>query len=375
MSKPLIVSQEVREPLVAQALLSWYRADNRVLPWRSQPEPYRVWVSEIMLQQTRVATVIPYFERWMERFPTLESLASAELDDVLAMWAGLGYYRRARLLHRAARYVVDELDGVLPSDVKGLLTVPGIGRYTAGAISSIAFGQPAPIVDGNVIRVLCRIFGLEGNPRASPLEKTLWAMAERLIPEGHAGDFNQSMMELGAMVCTPKSASCGTCPVHEYCVARREGRVDELPQLVKKKPPKPVLVGAAVICQTEPERFLLIQRPTEGLFGGLWELPTAQLSIHPDDPRATELACEAVRERLAALGVVGSVTGTGGRVVHQLTHLQMTFLPVHVKLVRLAPTKTDTPMLWVPLGEILDQALASAMRKVVSQTLIQPSLF
>jgi A/G-specific adenine glycosylase len=364
------------EAQVAQALLAWFEVHARVLPWRSAPTPYGVWVSEIMLQQTRVATALPYYERWMARFPTLQALADAPTEAVLEQWAGLGYYRRARLLHEAARVVAGELGGELPSSVEGLLALPGVGRYTAGAIASIAHNLPAPIVDGNVIRVLCRIFGLEGDPRAEPLQGRLWALAERLIPEGEARDFNQSMMELGALVCLPTGAECGRCPVAQVCVARATDRVGALPQLVAKKAPRPVAVATALLRREDPTRYLLVQRPSEGLFGGLWESPTAPLGDDSDGPPDSAQVAQALEAQLARWGL--EVRWEGGllpSVTHQLTHLTMTFFPLRGVLVRERLALGAPPMRWLPADQALQQPLASAMQKVLRGALAQGNLF
>lgn len=362
------------EPQIAQALLAWYAQHRRSLPWRSQPTPYRVWVSEVMLQQTRVATVLPYFARWMEALPDLPSLAAAPQEQILELWAGLGYYRRARTLHQAAQVVMQEHGGQLPRDVAGLLSIPGIGRYTAGAIASIAYEVPAPIVDGNVIRILCRIFGLEGDPRARPLEGQLWELAKRLIPSGQARDFNQSMMELGALVCLPRGARCSACPVQRLCQARRQGRVEELPQLKRKKPPRPVLVGVALV--ERGGRWLLRQRPAEGLFGGLWELPTVELPLHPEAPEGPAEAAAALEQALAALGVQAQVLPERPhpQVVHSLTHLRMHFLPLDAQLQQVSSPPPGQALQWCTLPEMESVAMASAMRKVI-QGLRQPSLF
>lgn len=361
---------------IGSALVRWFGENQRELPWRSRPEPYRVWVSEIMLQQTRVSTVIPYYESWMKRFPTLQSLSDADMDDVLGQWAGLGYYRRARLLHKGARFVVEELGGEIPGDVRGLLKVPGIGRYTAGAIASIAFQRDAPIVDGNVIRVLCRIFGIDGEARSTPVQKRLWALAEELIPSGEARDFNQSMMELGALVCSPKSPSCGSCPVLFACEAKKQGRVHELPVLKKAKKQKPVLVASAWVRRVRGGRseYLLVQRPMEGLFGGLWEAPTVDMGVLPSAPDAARLSWEALKGRLESLGVKAALREVpGSSVVHLLTHLKMTILPFEGECVEVFQEVEGVR--WVTLEEIDGVALSTAMKKVVKSRTAQGVLF
>lgn len=263
---------------VASAVVAHYRRDRRDLPWRRTRDPYAIWVSEIMLQQTRVQTVIPYWERWMARFPTVRALAAAPLDDVLAAWAGLGYYSRARNLHAGARAVTTAHGGALPRRASELREVPGIGPYTAGAIASIAYGERAPLVDGNVARVLARVFAIEHDIKSSAGQRALWQRAGELmtaLPAEHApGDLNQGLMELGATLCSPTSPRCLVCPLAAQCTAARTGRHDELPVVAarKKESELPVLARAA-LWMADGNRVVLARRTPEGLFGGLWELP------------------------------------------------------------------------------------------------------
>jgi A/G-specific adenine glycosylase len=261
---------------VAARVVAGFRQQQRDLPWRRTRDPYAIWVSEIMLQQTRVAAVIPYFERWLARFPTVEALAAAPLDDVLAHWAGLGYYSRARNLHRGAAEVVAQYRGALPRDPAALGALPGIGRYTAGAIASIAHGVRAPLVDGNVARVLARLYAIEGNIKATATTQRLWQLAERLVPDSAPGDFNQGLMELGATVCTPTSPTCLVCPLRAICRAHRDGREAELPEMPARKRPEelPLLASSALWIEADGALLLARRRPT-GLYGGLWELPQA----------------------------------------------------------------------------------------------------
>jgi A/G-specific adenine glycosylase len=269
---------------VASAVVTHYRRDRRDLPWRRTRDPYAIWVSEIMLQQTRVSTVIPYWERWMAKFPTVAALAAAPLDDVLAAWAGLGYYSRARNLHAGAQAVTASHGGALPSRASELREVPGIGPYTAGAIASIAYGERAPLVDGNVARVLARLFAIGEDIKSSAGQKILWQRAGELmaaLPEGHApGDLNQGLMELGATLCSPAAPRCLVCPLAAHCTAARTGRQDELPIVAarKKESELPVLSRAA-LWMTDGARVVLARRAPEGLFGGLWELPQADTRI------------------------------------------------------------------------------------------------
>ncbi|HEX3475795.1 MAG TPA: A/G-specific adenine glycosylase [Kofleriaceae bacterium] len=278
-------------PAIAAAVVAHYAQVRRDLPWRRTRDPYAIWVSEIMLQQTRVATVIPYWERWMARFPTVSALAGAPLDDVLAAWAGLGYYSRARNLHAGALAVGERFGGALPSCAAELREVPGIGPYTAGAIASIAFGERAPLVDGNVARVLARVFAIEHDIKSSAGGKALWAAAGALmhaLPEAAApGDLNQGLMELGATLCAPTQPRCLVCPLVRDCAAAQAGRQDELPVVAprKKASELPVLDRTVVWLEARGE-IVLVRRTPDGLFGGLWELPpldvAGRLGVTPD---------------------------------------------------------------------------------------------
>jgi len=246
--------------VLRQALLDWYDANHRDLPWRREPEPYRTWVSEIMLQQTRVAAVLDHYSRWMERFPTVQALAAAREHSVLAMWSGLGYYHRARRLHQAAKVIVRERRGEFPRTAEAWRELPGIGRYTAAAIASIAFGEPVAVVDGNVVRVLGRIFG------SSPNVEGNWQRAESLLDRSRPGDFNQAMMELGATICTPRSPQCLICPLITWCATR--GTEEPKPQATRHRKQ----IHYALACMGDS--VLLVQRPPDAKrMAGMWELP------------------------------------------------------------------------------------------------------
>jgi A/G-specific adenine glycosylase len=252
---------------VAPALREWFDDRRRDLPWRRDSDPYRVLVSEVMLQQTRVEAVVPYYERWMTRFPTLVALADAGLDDVLGEWEGLGYYSRARNLHATARIVRDSAGGVIPDSVAGLRALPGVGEYTAGAVASIAFGRPEPAVDGNARRVLSRLFDLEA-PRAAELRER----ARTLVPADRPGDFNQALMELGATICRPRAPRCVECPLAAWCLARLRGTVGARPGPASR-PPVPFFdLGVAVVVSPQG-RALMVRRPEDGMLARLWEFP------------------------------------------------------------------------------------------------------
>ncbi len=254
-----------------ERLLTWYREHRRDLPWRRTSDPYAILVSEIMLQQTRVDTVIPYYENFLERFPDATSLATSDTEDVLRSWAGLGYYSRARNLQRAAQHVRDRCAGRFPESAEGLRELPGVGPYTAGALASIAFDQPAAIVDGNVVRVLCRLFGIREDAKQRATLNRLWELAGAFARGPSPGDLNQGLMELGALVCTPKSPRCGECPWCRSCDARRKGDAESLPIAAIKRPSP--IVHAVGVLATRGTKALFVRRAARELLGGHWELP------------------------------------------------------------------------------------------------------
>lgn len=268
-------AQQDTKLFFSRNLLEWYHGQKRDLPWRRHRNPYYIWISEIMLQQTRVDTVIPYFNRFIERFPTVESLADAPEEDVLKCWEGLGYYSRARNLQHAARQVKEQYGGMVPNDRDAIFSLKGVGPYTAGAILSIAFNRPEPAVDGNVMRVLSRYFLMEDDIAKGPTRVKMERLAAELIPEGEASHFNQALMELGALVCTPKSPRCLPCPVMEHCAARLAGCETSLPVKTKAKPPRPEERLAALVTGRGEHagRVLIRQRPSSGLLARMWELP------------------------------------------------------------------------------------------------------
>ena len=328
-----------------QTLLRWFDRVQRDLPWRRTGDPYAIWLSEVMLQQTQVITVIPYFERFLARFPTVAALAAAPLPEVLSLWSGLGYYSRARNLHRAAQTIVAEHGGRLPSSVEALLQLPGFGRYTAGAVASIAFGVRAPLVDGNVARVFTRLFAID----APKPDKQLWQLADQLVPAKRPGDFNQALMELGATICTPTSPRCPTCPVRRSCRARAENRVDQLPP-PKVRTPRKRLRLAVAVCRKGPA-LLVMRREDGGLFGGLWELPSAA----PDSLRGL-------------LGRSGSVGDRLGTVSRTLTHRDLTFELWSARAPRsVAVPKGYQAVRWVTVGELPSLGISSAMRAVLKE--------
>jgi len=250
-------------------LLQWFKKNKRDLPWRKNRDPYAIWVSEIMLQQTQVPTVIPYYIKFLKTFPTVHHLAKASLSKVLKVWEGLGYYARARNLHQASKIISNHFNGKIPDNLKDLLSLPGVGRYTAGAILSIAFNQEVPILDGNVKRVLSRLFAISGHPKKTG--GFLWPLSESLIPKGSANAFNQALMDLGSMICTPKNPNCLSCPLKTLCQGYLSGKPESYPLRSFKKPiPHRTSVSAVI---QKDGKVLIHKRPPHGLLGGLWEFP------------------------------------------------------------------------------------------------------
>ncbi len=352
-----IVAEPLSEaPTFAPALLAWYDRHRRTLPWRAQPhekpDPYRIWLSEIMLQQTTVATVGGYFDRFVTRFPTVEALAAAPLDDVLHAWQGMGYYARARNLHACARAVVAEHDGRFPDTEAGLRSLPGIGPYTAGAIAAIAFDRRAAAVDGNVERVIARLAALETPlPAAKP---EIRALVEPLVPDARAGDFAQALMDLGATICTPRAPKCILCPWQGACRARALGITEELPRR-REKTAKPTRRGTAFWVVRPDGSVLLRRRPESGLLGGMIEVPSTEWR----EGRASEVEAKKVAP------VRASWARVPGTVRHTFTHF-------HLELAVLAgeaSAKAKGDGFWVPLDRLSEQALPTVMKKVVNHAL------
>jgi A/G-specific adenine glycosylase len=336
------------------ALLSWFDEHKRPLPWRKRYRPYEVWVSEIMLQQTQVATVLPFFERWMKAFPTVEALAKAPEKKVLKHWQGLGYYSRARNIHASAKLIVAEHGGKFPSDFESILELKGVGRYTAGAIASIAFNEERPIVDGNVVRVLSRLFAIEGDDK-----EKIWGLQESLIPKGRARDFNQSLMELGALVCLPRSPKCGSCPVRKRCEAFSLGKTEEFPLPRVRK--KTVRVDAGAVIIEKSGQFFLHRRPEGAIMGGLWEFP--EWKVGKDE----ELSLEAVLERTSkemrkTLGLAAPLEPVG-TIRRSYTHHQESLRVYKVSLKNGAP-KSEWPSAWARKADFKKYPFTSAHSKI-----------
>ncbi len=355
---------------LSSKLLAWYRAHKRTLPWRGHPSAYAVWVSEIMLQQTRVETVIPYFEKWMRLFPTVQALANASEHDVLNAWEGLGYYSRARNLHKAARIVAEQYNGEIPRDLDELRKLPGIGRYTLGAIASIAFGMDASALDGNIKRVYARIFDVTEPVDSLAGEKVLWQLADENLPKGHAGDYNQALMDLGATICVPKNPRCLICPVMELCRARQNGTQDQRPVKNPKKDVPHYIHAAGVII--ERGRVLLAQRPSQGLLGGMWEFPNGRVVPKGDangDPARglsnalkTGYNLQLHTERSRSAEAIGIVR-------HGYSHFSVT---VHVFRCELTSKPSVPNLKWIPLKHLDDYPMGKIDRQIAK--MIFPSL-
>jgi A/G-specific adenine glycosylase len=339
----------------AAALLAWYDVSARVLPWRARggarPDPYRVWLSEIMLQQTQVKTVLPYYAKFLARWPDVRALANARTEEVMSAWAGLGYYARARNLHACAKAVANEFSGNFPEDEAELRRLPGIGAYTSAAIAAIAFGKKATPVDGNIERVVARLFAVEEELPAG--KKALARLAAELSPAHRAGDFAQAMMDLGATICTPKKPACAICPWLDACAARARGDAETFPRRVGKAEGE-LRRGAAFVLLREDGSILLRTRPERGLLGGMTEVPTTEWSADFSDKGAEKSAPVAKLRWRKTVGIVR----------HVFTHfpLELSVYAAH------APKKLRAPksMRFVPLAALESEALPSVMRKVIA---------
>ena len=337
--QPLPAKAKARQ--FSKSVLTWFERHGRThLPWQQNPTSYRVWVSEIMLQQTQVATVIPYFEKFMGRFPTIETLAAASQDQVLQHWSGLGYYARGRNLHKTAQVVVSQLGGDFPETVDGLVALPGIGRSTAGAILSLACGQSTSILDGNVKRVLCRHFTIDGWYGQSSVEKQLWQLTDSLTPDKRTGEYNQAMMDLGATLCTRSSPSCNRCPVQKTCGAAATGNPIAWPHKKPKKD-KPQRETVMLILQSPDGTVLMQRRPPSGIWGGLWGFPEFRTAA----------------QATASAKQIGSPSGEAEQwspIRHTFTHFDLQITPVYIRLKKTAIMQVhETDLVWHHPGDEL----------------------
>ncbi len=338
-------------------VLAWYDEHGRHdLPWQQQRSPYRVWIAEIMLQQTQVATVIPYYQRFLKAFPDLESLASASTDAVLEHWSGLGYYSRARNLHEAARMIAAEHDGAVPEQFDALLALPGIGRSTAGAILAQALGQRHAILDGNVKRVLCRYHAVDGWPGQTAVQKQLWALAEQHTPRRRVDDYTQAVMDLGATLCTRSAPQCARCPLQSDCAARIANRVSNFPS---PRPRRQMPVRTArllILTDTGSGRILLEKRPPSGIWGGLWSLPEVELDAE---------VAQVCRQRWD-LSMLGSEDFDAFR--HTFSHYHLDITPCRVKVrLKQAGIRESADLAWSTSAEAANRALAAPVARIIKQ--------
>ena len=342
------------------AVIRWQKQHGRhQLPWQRTRDAYRIWLSEIMLQQTQVSTVIPYYERFLQRFPDVSALAAAPVEDVMAHWAGLGYYTRARNLHRCAQQVATEFAGRFPSDVEVLASLPGIGRSTAAAISAFAYGTRAAILDGNVKRVFCRVFGVEGFPGTSAVEKQLWERAIALLPAKDIESYTQGLMDLGATLCTRSRPRCDACPLQARCVAKASDRVNELPT---RKPKKAVPEKSAImLVVVHDEEVLLEQRPPMGIWGGLLSLPELERLA----PSSTARMSKAMfGKALSEFGEVASYSVLP-EFTHVFTHYRLNVTPVRIELKRAFLLAAQSSYQWRPVAALSKAPLPAPVKKLL----------
>ena len=355
----VFTAKEVR--WMVQQLMDWFSKNARDLPWRRTRDPYAIWISEVMLQQTQVKTVIPYWERWMARLPSVETLALAPIETVLQLWSGLGYYSRARNLHEAARIILSEKQGKTPDDLEQWLQLPGVGRYTAGAICSIALNQPVPILDGNVIRVLTRFKGEQADPAQKAVRESLWTSAKLLVQQSVESKLdypcsilNQSLMELGALICLPTSPLCSKCPLQKQCVARKTKCIDKIPFRPQKKATHRHCWITLIL--EKNGAFLVKQRPEDGINAGLWEFPSVKV------PAACK---DSIDEAITSSFGMSSLEWTQlGRVSHTITNNRMQFHVIRLNAYQ-GKLKQPKDFQWVRTPDLPDLAWAGAHRKIL----------
>lgn len=345
-------SSPAQEVDVASAIVAWQRTAGRNdLPWQNTRDPYAIWISEVMLQQTQVAAVIPYYQRFLARFPDCATLARAALDDVMQHWSGLGYYSRARNLHAAARIVVERDDGRFPSTAEAIEALPGIGRSTAAAIAVFAFGARQAILDGNVRRVLCRVFGLDGAPEEAAQQRRLWALAESLLPLDGIEAYTQGLMDLGATVCVRRTPKCAACPLAGMCVAYRSGRVAELPR-PRARRPLPTR-DTMMLIMIHNAQVLLERRPPAGIWGALWCLPEAATDADPEEVCRLRFGA-----RAAALTPLAPIE-------HGFTHYRLRILPLRIDVDRIEPAAGEVGWVWLPIADAIGAAVPVPVRRIL----------
>ena len=339
-------------------LLEWFDTKKRDLPWRQTKDPYKIWVSEVMLQQTQVKTVIPYYRKFIKSFPTVKALGKADLNDVLKQWEGLGYYSRARYLHQAAVYLHQYQQDRIPTDSREFLHLPGIGKYTAGAICSIAYNEQVPVLDGNVIRVLTRILGIPEDPKKTVTNNLLWKIARQLVQTSRPGDFNQSMMELGALLCFPTNPFCTECPLQSLCVAYKNDLTDTIPYRRPKRALPHKIISAGVV--THRGKILISQRPLKGMLGGLWEFPGGKL-----EKNETLEEC-LIRELKEELDITVAVGDYITAVEHAYSHFSVTLHFYYCTLIQGKPKKLQChDFKWVKPDELKNFAFPGADQPVL----------
>jgi A/G-specific adenine glycosylase len=357
------VDVSLADPDFSAVIINWQKQHGRhKLPWQNTRDPYRIWLSEIMLQQTQVAAVIPYYQRFLERFPSVESLAAAPAEEVMAYWSGLGYYSRARNLHRCAQRICEEYRSVFPADPELLAQLPGIGRSTAAAISAFAYGTRAAILDGNVKRVFCRTFGIEGYPGEKRIEDKLWHRAEALMPEQDVEAYTQGLMDLGATVCTRNSPACSSCPMRQRCVAASTDRVKELP--VRK--PKKVIPErhTAMLVVIDRGQILLEQRPPVGIWGGLLSLPELAAALPDEGGFSNVVSDSAIADAVARFGMLASCEPLA-RLTHGFTHFKLHISPIWISLARRVDFVGEGSYVWYDAEKIPYAPLPAPVKKLL----------
>jgi A/G-specific adenine glycosylase len=349
--------------LLNRKLLAWYRRKQRSLPWRKTSDPYRIWISEIMLQQTQVDTVIPYYHRFLKAFPTVFALSRAHLQDVLKVWENLGYYSRARNIHAAARIIVEKFGGRIPDDLEEIKTLPGIGLYTAGAILSIAYGQALPAIDGNVRRILCRLFAIRKPVDDAQEQKQLQKLAASLIPAKHSGDFNQALMDLGATICKAKNPDCSRCPVASLCQARIKNLQNVLP-ITKKASKIPHRQSTAAVIRNSKGMLLVVQRPSSGLLASLWKLPGGFIEADKDSKNSLR---RSVKEELDISIRPGKHLAS---VNHTYTHFRITLQAYECRSLKGAPKPLGCQnWRWASLTDLKNLPMSNVDRMVLAEVL------
>jgi A/G-specific adenine glycosylase len=370
-----IAMEEFADASFSADVIAWQKQHGRhALPWQNTRDAYRIWLSEIMLQQTQVSAVIPYYQRFLARFPDVASLASAASEEVMALWSGLGYYSRARNLHRCAQRVAAEYGGIFPDDPELLADLPGIGRSTAAAIAAFSYGKRAAILDGNVKRVFARAFGVEGFPGAKPVEDQLWRRAVHLLPLQNMESYTQGLMDLGATLCTRSKPACARCPLAARCVAYATGRVDELPV---RKPKKAVPErSTAMLVVADNGQILLQQRPDSGIWGGLLSLPECVLGAEADNDSEEDLTRRDVEiaRVVAPFGVMQSCAPLQA-FSHGFTHFKLQVAPYQVLLEKRVPNLGQHDYVWYPIHQLADAPLPAPVKKLLLAIFLRPDLF